>query len=100
MQLRATKGRKIGKGVLCDEAAPSKGDTIYPYFSIDITELPEAKDWKIGEEYVVTLKLRQTGLNIYKNEHRKEDYGSASFEITGIGVEGEAKKKRYSRIKK
>ena len=99
MDIKPTKGRKIGKNE-CYPDGPSKGDTVYPLFSIDIVELPEAKDWKIGQEYEITLRIRQTGLSVYKNESRKEDYGSASFEITGIGIHGEAKNKRYSRIKK
>jgi len=100
MEIREIKGKKIGKDGLFPETSERKGDIIYPTFYIDIKNLPEAKEWEIGKEYEITLRIRQTGLSIRKNESSKEDYGNADFEIVGIGVHGEAPKKRYSRIKK
>lgn len=109
--MRSIQGKKIGKDGMYPDAVESKGDVIYPTFYISIKDLPEAKDWKIGGVYDVTLRLKQTGVNIHKHEGKKEDYGDASFEIHGIQTHGEVKKKvkkapvkkkekYYSRIKK
>lgn len=92
MKIRAIKGRKIGEKGIHPEMAERKGDVIYPSFYISIEHLPEAKDWEIGKTYDVTLRVRQTGLNIHRHEGRKEDYGSADFEIIGIKPHGEVKK--------
>lgn len=87
--------------------AERKGDVIYPHFNIGIQHLPEAKDWKIGQTYDITLRVKQTGVHISRNETSKKDIGDASFEILGIEPHGPVKKaakptkkpaKRYSRL--
>lgn len=100
--MREIKGKKIGKDGMYPEMAERKGDVVYPTFYISIEHLPEAKAWKIGSTYDVTLRVKQTGVNIRRNEGRKTDYGEANFEIVGIAPCGEVKTaaKRYSRIKK
>lgn len=100
--MRAIKGRTIGKGGDFPEIADRKGDVVYPTFYIGIEHLPEAKDWKIGKTYEVTLRIKQTGLNLRRHEGKDKDFGDASFEITGICVHGEDKEegKTYSRISK
>lgn len=56
-----------------------------PSLSIDETILPEVKDWSVGKEYELIIKVKQT-------ETRIEDYGpnkgkiTARFNITKIGV--------------
>lgn len=99
--MRAIKGRTIGKDGDFPEIADRKGDVVYPTFYIGIEHLPEAKDWKIGSTYEVTLRLKQTGLNLRRHEGKDKDFGNAEFEITGICVHGEDKKesKTYSRMK-
>ena len=62
----------------------------FPYFSIALEHLPEAKDWKIGKEYVVVLKVKQTGINMRKGKDGKEK-GDVSFDVVGIETKGEAK---------
>jgi len=52
----------------------------YPGFHIDTEHLPEAKKWDIGSEHMLVLKVKQTEISQHK------DYGSANFDITGIGV--------------
>lgn len=100
--MRTIKGDTVGKDGLYPEVAGRKGDVIYPNFYINIKHLPEAKDWKIGKTYDVTLRLRQTGLNLHRHEGRNEDSGSAEFEIIGIDPTGEVKPepKRYPRRKR
>jgi hypothetical protein len=105
--MRNIEGRKIGKDGLYPEMAERKGDVVYPTFHIGIQHLPEAKDWKIGSTYDITLRVKQTGVHISRNESSKKDIGDASFEILGIEPHGPAKKaaktpkkpaKRYSRL--
>ena len=82
------------------EVADMKGDIRYPSFYISIEHLPEAKDWKIGSTYDVTLRVKQTGVNIHRNEGKNTDYGDANFEILGIEPHGEVKKKKEAAPKK
>lgn len=55
----------------------------FPRFNIETKHLLEAKDWKIGEEYTVTLKLKMTGLSVHERDNGTE-FGNADFEIRGI----------------
>lgn len=54
-----------------------------PHISFNSTELPEVKDWKVGEEYKVVLQIKQTGMDLI-------DYGKqkgqirGSFTVTGV----------------
>ena len=73
------------KPVLAKEVElPEQKNTI----SITETELPEIKEWKIGEEYEISIKIKQTGMRI-------EDWGKnkgkvvAQFEIIEMESEDE-----------
>ena len=61
-----------------------------PHFGISIEHLPEAKEWKIGKTYKVTLKIKQTGISMHKGSDGKE-MGHADFEVMGIEPHGEMK---------
>lgn len=60
----------------------------YPEFRINTDYLPEAKNWKVGSNYFVKLKLKQTGL--HQGEGHYENL--AEFDIIGIEVVGNKKK--------
>lgn len=62
----------------------------YPHFGISLMHLPEAKDWEIGKEYNISLKLKQTSMDMHKNKEGKE-MGNAGFDIVGIKVYNENK---------
>ena len=100
--MRTIKGKTIGKDGLYPDMAERKGDKVYPSFYINIEHLPEAKDWKPGKKYDVSLRLKMTGINIRKHEGKNKDFGEANFEIHGVECHGEVKKepKRYSRVAK
>lgn len=68
---------------------------MYPYFSISLKHLPEAKSWKVGKTYLLTLKLKQTGLSIRDNGEKEN--GDVTFDIVGVESKGESKgqTKRY-----
>jgi len=55
----------------------------YPTFRIDLEHLPEAKKWEVGKEYVITLKLKMTGISISKFQN------DSQYDIIGIEVKGE-----------
>jgi hypothetical protein len=103
-KIRAIKGEKMKESPMMME---SIADTVrYPYFSIELKHLPEAKDWKIGEKYTVMLELKQTGLNINSGKHG--EHGSAQFDVVGISPcceedaddeDEDDSPKRYSRQK-
>ncbi len=75
----------------------------YPEFHIDLKHLPEAKEWEVGEEYVIALKVKMGSMNI-RNEEEGRGTGSAGFDIIGIKVgenpgPSDGKKKRVARYK-
>lgn len=53
--------------------------------SLKEKDLPEIKDWKVGEEYTICLKVRMKGTSIEKpwNEDKdgKQEFIRASFDI-------------------
>ena len=77
---------------------PSMKKAHYPSYHIGLEHLPEAKKWDIGKEYYVSLKLRQTSMDMHKEKDGKE-MGNAGFDIVGIKVDeskGPEKKERYA----
>ena len=52
----------------------------YPSVHLPLAVIPEAKKWKVGETYEISLKVKQTGVS--ENEHG----GNVSFDILGIKV--------------
>ena len=66
-------------------------EEIYPYFSIDLKHLPEAKEWEPGETYNIGLEVKMTGINIREDEEKER--GDANFNVTGIEILKKPKKK-------
>jgi len=86
--MREIKGKKFGE-IMSQE----KDDKIFPCLYMDFDNLPEAKDWEVGEEYTVTLKVRMT--SVHQDERGPKD-GSVGFDVVGVDA-GEEKPKRASR---
>lgn len=65
--------------------ASKKGESEprYPSFRLDLEHIPEAKNWKLGEDYEIEMKVKLVGLS-----QSKFDNG-AEFEIKEIGTEDE-----------
>jgi len=61
-----------------------KSKEYFPSVHFDSKTLPEIKDWEVGEEYVVVMKLKQTSYSEHEND--KENTADASFDIVEIGV--------------
>ncbi len=93
MTMRKIKGES-------EKELMSEGSTAiyYPTVCIDSEEFPEAKDWEVGETYLVVMELRFSGKSERMNKGGKTT-GHYDFEITGIDTsKGKAKKdkpKRY-----
>lgn len=87
--MREIKGRKVGEALEAD-----KKDRYFPNLYMELSDLPEAKAWEVGEEYTVTLKLRMT--SVHQDERGPKD-GSVGFDVIGIDAgesEGEEKVSR------
>ena len=55
----------------CDHCGPCDGKNkkFLPHFRMEHKFFPEAKKWKVGEEYTVKLKLKMTGISIFLTFH-------------------------------
>ena len=56
----------------------SSKEKVFPTFRIENIYLPESKDWDVGKEYTITLKLKMTG---YSNSKFQKD---SEYDIIGI----------------
>lgn len=56
----------------------TKSKPIYPTFRMDLEFLPEAKDWKVGQSYEITMNVKMIGLSQSRYDN------SAEFEIREV----------------
>ncbi len=62
-----------------------KATPIYPKISLGHSDLPEAKNWKIGQTYKVEMEIKMVGTR--QTDRKEDDYGNEStFEIKKIGI--------------
>lgn len=71
---------------------PEKGGSMagmnkpyYPNLYIDSQSLPEIKDWKVGEDYYLVVKVTQKSYSMRSTDDG-EMKGHADFDIKEIGV--------------
>ena len=66
-----------------DSSSDSKG--FLPSFHISSSDLPEVKDWEVGQNYEINLLVKQVG-------KREDDDGkiSGDFDIIAIKSEGKS----------
>ena len=55
-----------------------------PSFYLKKEDLPEMKDWKVGQEYELKIKVRMTGYDEHKSLNSKESKAQGEFDIIGI----------------
>jgi len=97
MKLKIIKPKTFGRMDMVEKTP----EPYYPSFSIDLKDLPIAKDWKVGETYSIEMEVRQCEM-----QQSKGGKGSVRFEImkiNGESMEEEASEneaENYSRIKK
>jgi hypothetical protein len=56
----------------------------FPSFCLNSKTLPEIKDWEVGEEYYLVLKVEQKSKNMHADD--KDEKWHADFDIKEIGV--------------
>jgi hypothetical protein len=61
----------------------------YPMLYLSLEHLPEAENWKNGETYEITLRVKQR--SITKSEDEKGKSGSFNFDIVAVKTEGQAR---------
>lgn len=63
---------------------------IFPTFTIDNEDLPELKDWKVGEKYTLVMEVEQTsmrqGSEWQGDTSKDKNKIHATFKIVAIGV--------------
>ena len=61
---------------------------VYPTIRMEHEFFPELKQWKVGNEYTVSLKLKMVGLSISKFQNNSE------FEIHAIDIDAKDTKNK------
>ncbi|KKU88270.1 MAG: hypothetical protein UY18_C0017G0004 [Microgenomates group bacterium GW2011_GWF2_47_9] len=81
------------------ETAKPLEKKMYPMIRLPLDHFPEVKKWEVGEDYVITLHLKQTSMNIGKEPYMNNEAG---FEIHGYdlpkekgGLKKKSKEPRY-----
>jgi len=69
-------GRPVDHGPVAAPFKQERKRQCFPSLQLDAKTFPPVKDWQVGREYTVTLKLRQTS----KSEHRKGEI-EAGFDV-------------------
>lgn len=98
--LKKVKGEKYG---LCNEKA-MKNKRILPTISFTEEDLPEIKDWKVGDKYFLVMEVEQISLRQGSEWQGEEDDKAketrATFKILSVGVnegETESYEEEYAR---
>ena len=87
-----TLGKKMSNMVA---EGPSKDRIHFPRIHFDENQLPEILDWKIGGEYEVLIKIRQTSIR-----KEKDRPATADFDVLAVSNyhEDEASKKAGKKV--
>ena len=74
----------------------SSEDSYYPSITFYTDELPEIALWQPGEEYELTIKVKQISKEVYKDE--KEAKEQAMFDVIEVAATGDGD--AYSKVAK
>ena len=78
-KMRTIRGKTYSRMYGPESAiGPAKERLIFPTFDIDLEYLPEARDWKNGNTYEVTLRVKQ------KSIREDERGGNVAFDVVGV----------------
>ena len=89
MKLKTIKPKSFDKVA----GYPSDREKQYPTFRLTLEDFPLAKDWEVGKNYKIHMKVSQRELEV-----RKNGKGTVEFEILAIGGEA-GNPHRYPRTK-
>lgn len=56
----------------------------HPNFSVNGKQIPEIKDWKVGEKYTIVIEVEMKRMSAYDNGTKKTT--DASFDVTAYAV--------------
>ena len=59
-------------------------ERMLPSFSINEKQLPDIKNWKVGEKYEMEIEVEMTSIS--KSQYRTGEPITASLKVTKIGV--------------
>lgn len=68
----------------------SKNTRILPTVRLTDEDLPEIKDWKVGEKYTLVMEVEQLSMrqgDEWQGANSKDKRIHATFKITDVGVE-------------
>ena len=77
------KPKESGMDSMPISESSDKKAKVYPRLCLKHEFIPEVKDWEVGKEYEITLKLKMTGLSISKFQNDSE------FDILAYEIDGE-----------
>jgi len=73
---------QASKGSMMD--GPSR---MLPSFSLTVKDLPEIKNWSVGNKYTLVIEVEQTSMS--KSEYMQDEPLTARFRITKVKSESE-----------
>lgn len=82
---KVTPVKVVNKVEIAEKEMPEYRQTI----SISSKQLPEVKNWKVGNKYTVELEIEQTGMrkgDEWERKESSEDVYYATFEINSVEV--------------
>ena len=85
-----SKAKQLEK-MSCEPMCDSEPYIYLPNFNLKKQDLPEMKNWKVGQEYELKVKVRMTGYDEHKSLNSKESTARGEFDIIGIEPEEEKK---------
>lgn len=75
---------------------PESSHVYRPRFDLKSSDLPELKDWPVGEHYILVLDVKLVGLHEYDEGNEKKIQGD--FEIHKIGDLSDASAKQLEKV--
>jgi len=59
---------------------PMASHEYYPSVNFNLKQLPESKNWKVGKDYYLAIKVTMTSYS------ESEEHSNANFEVKEVGV--------------
>ncbi len=79
--------------------AEVKKAKIYPTFQMDSEDLPELKNWKVGEKYMLVMEVEQMAMRQgkeWQGSNEKDNKVYATFKVMKVGVEEKDFEREYA----
>lgn len=76
-------GRKVMIHPMIDGPAMPKEEVVFQNLRFNADQLPELSDWKVGEEYMIVLTVKQMEHELEERHGEEEEV--ARFEVLKVG---------------